>query len=213
MAPPAGETQGIDLSDLNFLSPSTTTEPDWSTLKSSGVSFVGIKATEGDYYTDEQPIYAQQCIRRLPAATKAATAAGLDVMPYVFGNPHTGNGTPQCQADYAWQEISPGYGSSGLMLPVTLDIEPDPYASSSVNQCYNQTPSGMVSWIGQFLAEMQKDSGKTPVIYTNPTFWSQCVGSSTAFTSYPLWLAAWACPARPRWPAGTARRYGSTRTT
>ena len=91
-------------------------------------------------------------------------------MPYVYGNPHTGNGTPQCQADYAWQEISsatPAYGSNGLMLPVALDIEQDPYASSSVNSCYNQTPSGMVTWITQFLTKMKTDSGRTPVIYTD----------------------------------------------
>ena len=49
--PPAGDTQGIDIADPNFPSTGTITEPDWSTLKSSGISFVSIKATEGDYYT------------------------------------------------------------------------------------------------------------------------------------------------------------------
>jgi len=195
--PPAGDEQGIDIADPNFPSGGTATEPTWSTLKSSGVSFVAIKATEGDYYTDEPPYPSPDTSKFVGyrAATAAATAAGLDVMPYVFGNPHAGNGTPQCQADYAWQEIgaaSPAYTSSSLMLPVALDIEPDPYSSSTVNSCYNQTPSGMVTWISQFLAEMQKDSGKTPAIYTDPDFWSQCTGGYTGFSSkYPLWLASW----------------------
>ena len=202
-SPSWGDAQGIDISDANF-PPNTTTEPEWSTLKSSGVSFVGIKATEGDYYTDDPPYPSGDTSTFVGyhAATTAATAAGLDVMPYVFGNPHAGNGTPQCQADYGWQEISPAYGSSSLMLPVTLDIEQDPYAtvqsytpaSGQVDLCYNQTASTMATWITQFLAEMQEDSGKTPVIYTNPTFWSKCVGNSTAFTSYPFWLADYGVP-------------------
>ncbi len=205
MSPVPGNAQGIDISDVNFPSTGTgteSTEPDWSTLKSSGISFVGIKATEGDYYTDEPPYTYPDTSKFVgyQAATAAATAAGLYVMPYAFGNPHAGNGTPQCQADYAWQEISsasPAYGSSSLMLPVALDIEEDPYATvqtytpttGQVDLCYNQTASSMVTWIIDFLAEMKTDSGKTPVIYTNPTFWSQCVGNSTAFSSYPFWLA------------------------
>ncbi|HEX3958831.1 MAG TPA: ricin-type beta-trefoil lectin domain protein [Trebonia sp.] len=195
VSPPTGDAQGIDISDVNFPSTGTTTEPGWSTLKSSGISFVSIKATEGDYYTDEPKYSDSSKFVGYHAATEAATAAGLYVMPYVFANPHTGNGSAVCQADYAWQEINsatPAYGSSGLMLPVVLDIEGDPYASSSVNACYNQTTSGMVTWITDFLAELKAEeqtSYKTPVIYTNPSFWATCTGNSTAFTSYPLWLA------------------------
>src|SRR5690349_15928189 len=100
------------------------------TLKQGGVSFVGIKATEGDYYVNAAgttPGYATEVTH--------ATAAGMYVMPYAFGNPYQGDGTTAhpsngsgtCQADYAWQEISsvtsPAYSSSSLMLPVVLDIE------------------------------------------------------------------------------------------
>jgi GH25 family lysozyme M1 (1,4-beta-N-acetylmuramidase) len=207
-SPPPDSTQGIDISDVNFPSTGTTTEPDWSTLKNSGISFVSIKATEGDYYTDE-PLYSDKSkFVGYHAATAAATAAGLDVMPYVYGNPHTGNGTAVCQADYAWQEISPAspaYGSSSLMLPVALDIEADPYATvksytpttGQVDLCYNQTASGMVTWITDFLAEMKTDSGKTPVIYTNPNFWANCTNNSKAFTSYPFWLADYGVASPP----------------
>jgi GH25 family lysozyme M1 (1,4-beta-N-acetylmuramidase) len=207
-SPTWGDAQGIDVSDLNFPATGTgaeSTESDWFTLKSSGISFVSIKATEGDDYTDEPPYTDGSEFVGYHAATAAATAAGLDVMPSVFGNPHAGNGTAQCQADYAWQEISsasPAHGSSSLMLPVALDIEQDPYAtvqgyaptSGQVDLCYNQTAPGMANWISSFLTEMQKDSGKTPVIYTNPTFWAGCTGNSTNFTSYPFWLADYGPP-------------------
>jgi GH25 family lysozyme M1 (1,4-beta-N-acetylmuramidase) len=221
MAPSTGNAQGIDISDVNFPSTGSATEPTWSTLKNnSGISFVSIKATEGDYYTDEpSPPYSDGSkFVGYQAATEAATAAGLYVMPYVFGNPHTGNGSPQCQADYAWQEINSttsAYDSSSLMLPVALDIEQDPYASSTVNACYNQTTSGMVTWITNFLAELKADetkqgSFKTPVIYTNPTFWSQCVGNSTAFTSDLFWLADYGVsspPAVAGWSSPTFWQY------
>ena len=197
VTPLPGDARGIDISDVNFPSTGTATGPAWSTLKSSGVSFVSIKATEGDYYTDEPAYSDGSKFVGYQAATAAATAAGLYVMPYVFGNPHTGNGTAVCQADYAWQEISPANGSASLMLPVVLDIEGDPYASSTVNACYNQTTSGMVAWITSFVTEMKQDSGKTPIIYTNPNFWSQCTGNSTAFSSYPLWLADYGVTSPP----------------
>jgi GH25 family lysozyme M1 (1,4-beta-N-acetylmuramidase) len=208
VTPLPGVAQGIDVSSHNA-------EPSWPTLKQGGVSFVGIKATEGDYYVNE-PSQPGNTGPGYTAEVTAATTAGLYVMPYAFGNPHTGNGDGTCQADFAWQEISsvssPSYSSSSLMLPVVLDIEQDPYTSSTVNSCYNQTPSGMVTWIQQFLTEIQAKSGKTPILYTNPTFWSACTGNSTAFSSYPLWLADWGIaspPALAGWGSPAMWQYTS----
>ena len=197
-----GAAKGIDISSHNA-------EPDWTTLAQAGDTFVGIKATEGDYYVNEPssgPGYT--------AEATAATAAGLYVMPYAFANPyqgdstHAGNGSGKCQADYAWQEInsvtSPAYQSSGLMLPVVLDIEPDPYVATegtNANACYGQTTQGLVSWISDFLTEMHTLSNKTPIIYTDPSFWSTCTGNSTAFSSYPLWVANYGVTS-PTVPAG-----------
>ena len=193
--PLTGAAKGIDISSHNA-------EPAWATLKSAGTSFVGIKATEGDYYTNTattspvaQPGYATEAAD--------ATAAGMYVMPYAFANPyqgdgtsaHTSNGSGTCQADYAWASVSsasPDYSTNPLMLPVVLDIENDPYVSSegtNANACYGLTPAQLVSWMTDFVTEMKTVSGKTPIIYSNPTFWSSCTGNSAAFSSYPLWIA------------------------
>jgi GH25 family lysozyme M1 (1,4-beta-N-acetylmuramidase) len=205
VTPQPGVASGVDIYSGNA-------EPNWTTLSQAGDTFVAIKATEGDYYTNNtattspaQPGYA--------AEVTDATNAGLYVMPYAFanpyqggGNPANGNGTGTCQADYAWQAInsvtSPAYSSS-RMLPLALDIEQDPYNTTQEpgsNACYGLTPANMVTWIGQFLTEAQTDTGRTPVLYTNSTFWSQCTGNATSFTlpgtttavpfsSYPLWIA------------------------
>jgi GH25 family lysozyme M1 (1,4-beta-N-acetylmuramidase) len=224
VTPLQGVARGVDISSNNA-------EPLWATLRSGSgdASFVSIKATEGDYYTNNtatttpvaQPGYAKE--------VTDATNAGLYVMPYALanpyqggGNPANGNGSGTCQADYAWQEIgpttvtSPLYTSSSLSLPVVLDIEPDPYTATEANsnECYGESQSALATWIGDFLTEMQADSGKTPVIYTSPSFWAACIGSLTSFTttagttgsfsSYPLWLADYGVTSPPAVTGGLA---------
>lgn len=216
VTPLPGAALGVDVSSHNV-------EPSWTALRQGGVSFAGIKATEGDYYVNTatsapaQPGYA--------AEVTHATAAGLYVMPYAFANPyqgdgttaHPGHGSGTCQADYAWQEISSGYSSSSRMLPVVLDAEEDPYTATQPgsNSCYGLTTAQMVTWIGQFLTEMQHLAGKPPIVYTDPSFWSACTGNSTAFSSYPLWLADYGIaspPAMPGWGAAAMWQYTSAGT-
>ena len=220
-APPLpAAASGIDISSANA-------EPNWAALSQAGDTFVGIKATEGDYYVNE-PSQPKNPGPGYAAEATAATAAGLYVMPYAFANPyqgdgtsaHTSNGSGTCQADYAWQEISsvtsPAYTSSTLMLPVVLDMEQDPYVATegtNANECYGLSPSDMVTWIGQFLTEMKTLSGKTPIIYTDTDFWSTCTGKSTAFASYPLWLAAPGVPSPPAvagWSTPTLWQYSAS---
>ena len=67
----------------------------------------------------------------------------------------------------------------------------------------------MVTWIGQFLTQAQKDTGKRPIVYTNRDFWVQCTGNATSFTlngtttpfrDYPLWIANYGVTS-PGYPA------------
>jgi GH25 family lysozyme M1 (1,4-beta-N-acetylmuramidase) len=213
VTPLPGTASGIDVSGHN-------PEPDWASVRGAGVSFVAIKATEGDYYANGpsagKPGYASEVM--------AAANAGLYVMPYAFANPYqgdaarnvAGHGSGTCQADYAWREISsvasPAYASSALMLPMVLDIEQDPYGTSAEpgsSACYGLSNPAMVTWIGQFLTEAKVVSGKTPVVYTNPGFWASCTGNATSFTlngtttlfgGYPLWIANYGVRS-PRYPA------------
>ena len=97
------------------------------------------------------------------------------------------------------------------MLPVTLDIEPNPYTNS--NQCYGLTQSAMQTWISQFMTEIKKDLGtsKTPIVYTTADWWNACTGNDTAFSADPLWLASYGVT-NPALPAGwnnyTIWQYG-----
>jgi len=192
--------QGVDVASFQH----TTAMPtiDWSGIASSGVTFAGVKATEGNYYTNSY--------YKTDAAQ--AVAAGLYLTPYIFANPHTGNGTAAQQADYGAKVIKAGTAYAGNhVLPVTLDIEPNPYANS--NQCYGLTQSAMQTWISQFITEIKKDLGtsKAPIIYTTADWWNACTGNDTAFSADPLWLASYGVT-NPGLPAGwnnyTIWQYG-----
>ena len=206
--------QGTDVSSLQHPNPTSTI--DWSAMASSGMTFTGVKASEGNYYTN--PYYAGNVAKSYEADAQQAVNAGLYVTPYIFANPYPGNGTAAQQADYGAAVIkastSPAY-SGNHMLPVTLDIEPDPYVNqeSNSNQCYGLTQSAMQAWISQFITEIKKDLGtsKAPIIYTTADWWNACTGNDTAFSADPLWLASYGVT-NPGLPAGwnnyTIWQYG-----
>ena len=199
----ATTVQGTDVSSLQH--PTATSTIDWSSIASS-VGFTGVKASEGNYYTN--PYYAGNAAKSYEADAAQAVAAGLYVTPYIFANPYPGNGTAVQQADYGAGVIkasgSPAY-SGNHMLPVTLDIEPDPYVNSEANsnQCYGLSTAAMQTWISQFMTEIKKDLGtsKVPMIYTTANWWNACTGNDTAFSTYPLWLASYGVT-NPALPVG-----------
>jgi GH25 family lysozyme M1 (1,4-beta-N-acetylmuramidase) len=206
--------QGTDVSSLQHPNPTSTI--DWSAMASSGMTFTGVKASEGNYYTN--PYYAGSVAKSYEADAQQAVNAGLYVTPYIFANPYPGNGTAAQQADYGAAVIkastSPAYSGNHL-LPVTLDIEPDPYINqeSNSNACYGLTQSAMQAWISQFITEIKKDLGtsKAPIIYTTADWWNACTGNDTAFSADPLWLASYGVT-NPGLPAGwnnyTIWQYG-----
>jgi GH25 family lysozyme M1 (1,4-beta-N-acetylmuramidase) len=194
-------TPGTDVA--SFQHPTTTSTINWTDV-AGGEAFVGIKASEGNYYTN--PYYAGNAGQKEQADAADAIAVGLYVTPYIFANPADPkhNGTAVQQADYGANVIkastSPAYKGSH-MLPVTLDIEPNPYTGS--NSCYGLSQSAMRTWISQFVTEIKKDlpTSKAPIIYTTADWWNACTGNDTAFSGDPLWLASYGVT-NPALPAG-----------
>jgi len=184
-------TQGIDVSSLQHPRNAVINWPD---VAAAGSTFAAIKASEGTYYIN--PYYASDAVQ--------AARAGLFVMPYAFANPFHAkiNGSAQDQADVAVRQLTSAAIPAGQMLPLALDIEPDPYAiRQKTNQCYGLSQTAMVTWIRQFLAEAQLKTGMKPVIYTTTAWWKACTGNSAAFASYPLWIASY-LKSDPALPAG-----------
>lgn len=164
--------QGVDVASFQHTSASI----DWSQVATtSGVQFAAVKATEGAYYKNPYAL----------TDLAGAKAAGLSTMAYAFAIPN-GNSTiansasPVVQADFLLSYL----GTDSTTVPIMLDIEYNPYGA----ECYGLSQSAMVTWISQFIAEVQKKTGRQPIIYTPGLWWTDCTGGSAAFSQIPLWV-------------------------
>ena len=147
---------------------------DWPRLSGHGISFVSVKVAEGTYYRN--PYYRSD--------VRAAAAAGLAVMPYVFANPHLAGGAPT--ARYAVRAAGNLRGPG--RLPLVVDLENDPYLAGK--DCYGVNVKKMNGWIAAFVGQARALTGKWPVIYTTAIWWRECTGATSRFSRDPLWLAA-----------------------
>ncbi len=194
----ASTVEGIDVASFQHPSGAAIT---WSKVAAAGYKFAFIKATEGSYYTN--PYYA--------ADAAGAKAAGMLSAPYAFAIPNYSGGA--LQADYALDHAN--YPADGKTLPLTLDIEYDPYVSQDgTNECYGLTPTQMVAWIKAFVAEASRRTGQLPALYTTQDWWNSCTGGSTAFAADPLWVASYASmPVVPAaWSSWTYWQYTNAAT-
>lgn len=150
----------------------------WRELARRGIRFVAIKVSEGTYYTN--PYYR--------ADARAAAAAGLAVLPYVFANPRRSGGA--AQASFGVRVARYRRGRAGL--PLGVDLENDPYAvAGHPADCYGLRVRRMVAWVAAFVARAQALTGKPPVIYTTQAWWRECTGNTGRFQRDPLWVAAY----------------------
>ena len=139
---------------------------DWKTVAGpGGQQFAFVKASEGEGW--KNVFYEEDIL--------AATHAGMKVGAYHYARPGE---NPIVQARYFASVIN---SSTELSLPPVLDLE--------VNEGLG--PAELGAWTQQFLAEVETQTGKRPMIYTYRYFWYERMNDSKAFTNYPLWLAAY----------------------
>lgn len=193
----ASYEQGVDVASFQHPAGAAI---NWSQVAASGIRFAAVKATEGAYY---QNPYALTDLAQ-------AQAAGLSVAAYAFAIPN-GNGSssdPATQAAYLLNYL----GTESSTVPIMLDIEYNPYGG----ECYGLTATAMVSWISAFDADIQAQTGRLPIIYAPPGWWSDCTGGSAAFSQVPLWVPDYSSTGSPSLPAGwtswTLWQYTSTGT-
>jgi lysozyme len=154
--------------DVSGYQPNT----DWTKVKNAGFSFAIIKATEGTGY--KNPYFDQDW-----AATKSK---GIIRGAYHFFH---SNIDPVQQATHFVNTV----GALGADdLPLTLDLEVSD----------GQSDATVVSTALTFLQKVEQLSGKTPLIYISPGFFSG-IGSPASFGKYNLWIAHWGvtCPNVP----------------
>ncbi len=164
---------------------------DWARVRAGGSSFAIVKATEGASYTS--PWFA--------ADTRAARASGLAVGAYHFARPALPVTTAAAQAR-RFASVLGDVRTAGTLAPI-LDLE----SSGGL------TPAQLVTWAQLFTETLRTATGRTPVVYTYPSFWSVQMAGTRALTRSPLWLAAYrATPPAPvgGWPAWSIWQYSAT---
>lgn len=160
--------EGILGLDVSAWNPGT----DWSTARSAGARFAYIKATEGTSYV------SGEFKNDWPKTREAGVLRGA----YHFFRPKA---DPTLQAQL-FMKIA-GVPDSDDLPPmfdweVTDGVSPATQAARAL------------TW----LELVERASGKTPIIYTGPSFWSG-LGNPSAFARFPLFIAHYgvACPRIP----------------
>lgn len=171
---------GIDISHHN--EGRCNCKIDWSAFKKQNVHFVYLKATQGKKFFD--PTFARQwkAVGDLPADTslhrgayhflssdiepKAQVAHFLKVMPKLQASD-----MPPC-LDLEWDMQK---GADGKSSDAWAKIKPDDIADRAL----------------VWLEEIEKATGRTPIIYTNRSWWYDRIGADRLadFDKYPIWIA------------------------
>ena len=193
-ATPASTITGIDVASWQHPGGAAI---NWGSVRSAGHLFAFIKATEGPsapgggFYTN--PWFSSDWV--------GAGAAGLLRGAYHYAQPKADPATAIADARHF-------IGATGVMngaadLPPVLDLEE-----------HNGLSREQVTvWARTWLDEVQRLTGRQPIIYTGPWFWNTYVGSS-AFTNYRLWIASYTTAAGPgplpgSWPTWTIWQWTS----
>ena len=149
-------------------------------VRSAGQRFAFIKATEGAH--GSVPAYVNPWFR---TDWTGAGAAGLLRGAYHFAQ-------PSMPADSALVQARDFVATTGSMqgaadLPPVLDVE----------TANGLSPTDMVTWIATWLFEVERLTGRRPMIYSGLNFWNTQVGGSTAFAAYRLWFARYVAGSSP----------------
>lgn len=142
----------------------------WTSVKSKGYSFVYIRSSLGQHTTDSA------FSRNYTGATKAGLIRGA----YHVADPRSSGGA--AQADF-FVAHGGGWSGDGRTLPGALDLETETYWAG-------KTKAQAAAWIKAFSDEYHMKTGRYPVLYSSPSWWTAHVGTTVNFsTTNPLWLA------------------------
>jgi GH25 family lysozyme M1 (1,4-beta-N-acetylmuramidase) len=164
---------------------------DWPSVRKAGVLFAFARISDGVYSPDAF----------FNANWQGMKAAAVVRGAYQYFRPGQ---DPVAQARLLLDALEGAGGLASDDLPPALDLETDDGEPATTVQ------KRALAW----LAEVEKKTGKRPLVYT-AAFMSSTVG--TSLSAYPLWVAnftgttAGKCPSMPSgWTAWTLWQYSST---
>ncbi|MMZ54911.1 Lysozyme M1 precursor [compost metagenome] len=151
--------QGIDVSRYQG-------NIDWKAVKADGISFAFIKASQGQRYVD--PTFTTNA--------KGARAAGVMLGAYHFLDA-TSVEAAKAEARHFADVMDQVGGAKALDLPAVMDYENNPSNLSKT----------IISAVAlAFLIELERLTGRKPIIYTGNAF---AANFNASLGGYPLWIA------------------------
>lgn len=167
---PAVAATTIDGPDVSSYQHPNGVSINWSAVAASGHEFAIVKATEGTSYVNKYFAGDYAGIRR----------AGMVRGSYHFAHPaYPVASTALAQAKFYVAHI--GSTLTTKTLPPALDLE----VTGGLSR------AALVTWAQDFLLDVRNLTGRTPMLYTYPYFWSDNLHDNAAFTRYPLWMAGY----------------------
>ena len=141
---------------------------DWAKVHEAGLKFTYVKATEGIDYQDP----------KLIEHWFAAKTAGLKVGPYHMFRPNDGAEEQVKNFITALKKLN--YDKNDL--PPVLDIE-------RVNVKEKVTHQQLHDRAINFLKMVEREIGRKPIVYTNPSYWKHFLKDIHQLQEFPLWIA------------------------
>ncbi|MNW48551.1 Lysozyme M1 precursor [compost metagenome] len=154
-----GNARGIDVSRYQG-------KIDWKAVKADGISFAFIKASQGQRYVD--PTFTTNA--------KGARAAGVLLGAYHFLDA-TSVEAAKAEARHFADVLDQVGGAKALDLPAVMDYENNPGNLSKT----------LISAVAlAFLLELERLTGRKPIIYTGNAF---AANFNASLGGYALWIA------------------------
>lgn len=161
----------------------------WSSVRAAGKQFAYLRYSDGTGFIDPN----------FTTYWNNAKAAGLTVGAYQF---FRASQDPIAQADALVNRLQALGGTGRPNLPPVIDVETNDGMSNAT----------VISRMNSWLSRVQSRTGRQPVLYTSPGYWSG-LGSPYPSPLPYLWDAHWTsnCPTVP-YPWGRLRfwQYSST---
>jgi len=168
-------------------------------MHAAGLSFVMIKASDTRYDAD------RLALKYVKMDRNAAQAAGVYTGFYHFAilpnvsTPAAITKDARAQVQKVIWRLSDLGGYNDKDLPYALDLETRCIQWSSSGACVkNATRSAATLWAKTFLKTLKEKTGRTPILYSSPSFLETALNRDKELNSYPLWIAHYAIdPAEP----------------
>jgi lysozyme len=146
---------------------------DWTQVKAAGITFAFIRISDGLPPIDT----------KFHQNWAGARAAGVIRGVYQF-----------------YRSDEDAIAQADLLLDTMGTLEPgDLPPVADVESTDGMTPEQIAAHLRTWIDRVQAGTGRRPIIYSGPSFWTTKVGGTSAFADIPLWLANWTsgCPDVP----------------